>query len=814
MGRRPNALILQYFERGPKLQDQSNRYPHTCKACGEHFPRGRLDSLTAHLTKKCPAIGEADRVNALFTLSGMGHGTRGLGLGRHNHQAQHQTHAAHAAHAAHVHAAHAAHVQSQAAGPPADLPMMQREMERDWTALGVLAEVSRQIDLNEKNDDRVQPPQPAATAPASLSSPPTSAPHPADRFELQDQPLLHENPEPIDQDHLPNEGKGEWLAALGSLDQRPLSDLYTAEPALPQDIESEPTAEERLQEILRADDAADSANLSMAAAATARLHPLLRLQPDLLDPQILGQEANPAAAEAAEAAGASASPSAGDGHDADAAVVAETAVDTTADTTVPEAVTNSLTPIEANPTEGSPSVSAASPSQPWGEITYATDSFQAMTPSDAMMTTQERTPLLTKGGFRLESAGVNGAKSRHSRARFNATRRKQVQEVRKIGACIRCRVLRKTCSQGEPCDTCRKVLSPRVWRSGCVRTKFSEQLDLYSAGVQIVLAQGRINTLKKAMSISNHGVHIEACHFADQETHLRLQVMQRDGPRDVDGKDDTSLTGDNPIHYPIIMVDNDVQDVPALVETYMREILPELIRREPSNFMQVTLQTALDIASSTNDELLKKSLELWGLVELLDRERQWIISVKIGVEDAPVGHIKDDNQEVFTTICLQLAAAAERKAAATSKSLLTGMQRVLQDSKVKIDFNMYFATLILLNSVEKSTWAFKAWEQANLRTLWPLEKDPESFTRQGYVIANLLRMLLSIRKALPRIVCRETDGKLVAEEEDPTMQGYFESVNLSFDQIKAKQDQPVFSPTDPRSFELLFCSTLLLPTTD
>lgn len=32
MGRRPNALILQYFERGPKLQDQSNRYPHTCKA--------------------------------------------------------------------------------------------------------------------------------------------------------------------------------------------------------------------------------------------------------------------------------------------------------------------------------------------------------------------------------------------------------------------------------------------------------------------------------------------------------------------------------------------------------------------------------------------------------------------------------------------------------------------------------------------------------------------------------------------------------------------------------------------------------------
>lgn len=30
--------------------------------------------------------------------------------------------------------------------------MMQQEAERDWTALGVLAEVSRHFDLNEKSD--------------------------------------------------------------------------------------------------------------------------------------------------------------------------------------------------------------------------------------------------------------------------------------------------------------------------------------------------------------------------------------------------------------------------------------------------------------------------------------------------------------------------------------------------------------------------------------------------------------------------------------------------------------------------------------
>ncbi len=323
-------------------------------------------------------------------------------------------------------------------------------------------------------------------------------------------------------------------------------------------------------------------------------------------------------------------------------------------------------------------------------------------------------------------------------------------------------------------------MSPRVWRSGCVRTKFSEQLDLYSAGVQIVLAQARVNSLKQTMTLGSHGVLVEACHFSECAPRLQLQVLQRDPDRDAEGKlVDATIVDDRPSAYPIVMLDNDNQDVPTRVETYMREILPDMIKREPSHFMQVTLQTAVDVAGKTNDELLKKSLELWGLVEILDRERQWAISAKTWADDSPAKSIKEDTDgELFNTICLQLAAATERKAAATSKALLTGMQRVLQDSKVKIDFNMYFAVLILLNCVEKSSWAFKAWEQENLRHLWPLEKEPVSFAQQGYVIANLLHMLLGIRKALPRTARREADGKLTTEEEDAEIREYFEAINL------------------------------------
>lgn len=59
MGRKPDTLILTYFNRGEKIPDQSNRYSYTCKACGAEFPKGRTNHLLDHLTGSataCPAI--------------------------------------------------------------------------------------------------------------------------------------------------------------------------------------------------------------------------------------------------------------------------------------------------------------------------------------------------------------------------------------------------------------------------------------------------------------------------------------------------------------------------------------------------------------------------------------------------------------------------------------------------------------------------------------------------------------------------------------------------------------------------------------
>lgn len=150
MGRKPNQLILEFFERGQKLEDASNRYQHTCKACGEKFPKGRIDSLTTHLVKKCPAISLRDRQKALLQLNDLPDLPDGS---RTRSAADLQLH-----------------------GSTLELPVG----NRNWTALETLAEVSRQIDLSEKQDDRTQ--NRSAGARSRTEEPPR-----IDRFELQEQ---------------------------------------------------------------------------------------------------------------------------------------------------------------------------------------------------------------------------------------------------------------------------------------------------------------------------------------------------------------------------------------------------------------------------------------------------------------------------------------------------------------------------------------------------------------------------------------------------------------------------------------------------
>ncbi|KAL6923515.1 hypothetical protein ACHAP8_001444 [Fusarium lateritium] len=700
MGRKPNPLILEYFVRGPKLNDNSNRYPHTCKQCGENFPKGRIDSLTTHITKKCPAISESDRMRACLELHGIT-----------NARAPPER----------------PPPETQPNGQSVDVP----NLPQGWSALETLAEASRQVDLNENNR--------AQSVQASVDpSDPVNAQHVTDRFELHEQFTL-DNP-PVSYENRSYPGNRGVI-------QQPLPG-------------TELSPEERLQALLPNSDASpDVSNISVAVAATARLNP------SLLDPQL---------------------------------------VDENGSATPPPSMEIPAT-IETSPSAVTATDSGIS--QPWGEMTYLA------TASPVPLIHEHPPPpiQMTRGGIRMDTSdGQLNGRPRHARSRFTAARRKEVQEVRKIGACIRCRILRKNCGKGTPCDTCRKVLAPRVWRTGCVRTRLQEQLDLYSAGVQVVLSQNRINLLKNQINMTHDGTMIEVSHFPETGKVIVLEALVALlEPSETLAE----IRGSKESFFQVIMIDQDKEDVPGKVEAYMRDVFQLFIDKEPSTFMRVTLDLALQQLQESEDDLLRKSLELWGLVESIDRERQWnVVERPANNNEEPrrIQEAKSENDaDIYTTLCMQLNAAAERKANNTSKALLSGMHRVLQDSKVKVNFKMYLTAVIFLNCLEKSTWAFKAWEQDHLRPGWPLERDPSVFTQQGGNLAGLLKMLLAIRKALPQTLRGET-GKLVTSEQDPVIGAYFQSIDLDYDTILSRQEGSPFSPADSRSLEMMFCSHLLI----
>lgn len=44
MARRPNQVVLQFFHRGKRCGDKSDRYKQTCKARGEILPKGGVET--------------------------------------------------------------------------------------------------------------------------------------------------------------------------------------------------------------------------------------------------------------------------------------------------------------------------------------------------------------------------------------------------------------------------------------------------------------------------------------------------------------------------------------------------------------------------------------------------------------------------------------------------------------------------------------------------------------------------------------------------------------------------------------------------
>lgn len=449
------------------------------------------------------------------------------------------------------------------------------------------------------------------------------------------------------------------------------------------------------------------------------------------------------------------------------------------------------------------------------------------------------------------------------RGRFTDTRRKEVQEVRKRGACIRCRMLKKPCSGDNPCNTCQNVESARLWKQPCIRTRIAEEFNLYSAGLHSVLAFHAVSQAKGQIRLDQIPGRIEVSHFPDSGifatfTPLKCQP-QTHGPE----IDPAILASISPAHLEII--DNE-DDISGKLDLYIKKIAPSFFESEDSAFMKTTLNTAFGITSTNQDGLLTKVLELWNLTRALTSPAvDWHIfsNPSLAPTMAPSTIVSSDletinrtpitpinNQASCDLIKMQLVGAAEKRAACLARIVMNDLERRLLQRQQASPFETFLVAVILLVCVERMCWHFRTWESDNSisnndpqssggplpqphsddnlaqalqsapltddmqgssrNPKWPLDRYPSYYSQQGERFSDILLMLLKMRSVPPKPQARSTDGMLViwGDDADEKVREWYEGIGVS-NELLAERSNARFVGDDPMEWELKYVGKII-----
>ncbi|PYH88686.1 hypothetical protein BO71DRAFT_128881 [Aspergillus ellipticus CBS 707.79] len=727
MGRKPNQLILEFFIRGQKLEDASNRYQHTCKACGEKFPKGRIDSLTNHLVKKCQAIPLRDRQRVLLRL----HELPDLADGEQKDAT------------------------GQNKGKSVDLPFATRQ---NFDGLNVLAEASRQVGAS----DQTKRGGPAYTQSVTVGGK-TVVVDPALEAEgFQGHPAPSE---PADEEAkppgTPQESSASSLPSLpgsSQADQPQAASPPMAEASLTPD----PTSNAR------------QSQLSLIAASASEMVP-----------QGIPMDHD---------AGAGL----GDGlHKLSPSWNQQLS-------TQEQLLFDSLQ--EHDPT-----------------LTAATQRAAAFPRPIAM------NPNSQAKGFVNEFGNSTKPTKPKVRGRFSAARRKEVQEVRKRGACIRCRMLKKPCSGDSPCTTCASVESARLWKHPCIRTRIAEEYELYNANLHATLAYHDVSSIRNQIKFEHYAGRIEVTHFEESGVFVTFSGLQGHKPSASTLDPQLQALGDDsqfqgPLHE-LYLLDSDADDLPGKIEMYIKKTAQFFYERETSEFMRSTLQLAAELSQQKKDALLERVLELWIATHILvDGELQWktycnptlpptsLHSLAQPSDDgrAPIDGVT--NSESYELLCTQLRAATEKRASHLSKSVMNDLERRLLQRQQSGWFETFLVALILLNCVERTCWLFRSWDDENFAQRWPLDKRPPYYSNQGDRFSDILHMLLKMRSLPPKATPRPDTGILKAVDgSDENAVRWFDMIKITPLFLEQRQATN-FDPSDSRSLDLRYGAKLLPPT--
>lgn len=295
----------------------------------------------------------------------------------------------------------------------------------------------------------------------------------------------------------------------------------------------------------------------------------------------------------------------------------------------------------------------------------------------------------SSGGFGL--LGRPMQKKKPGRSRFTEERKKEVSAIRQLGSCIRCRMLKKKCSDGDPCEECRLVNAARLWKVGCVRAKLAMQFSLYKESLFHALSQ---HTISHAIGIKMRQIvpgRIEATLLPATGIYATFHAMiikpAHNESLGIDPSLDAVPDNDND-RSGTFMLDFESDDITGKLERYLVDNTNALIALESSTFLRETLGRATALIGEQGDVLLAKVINLWIASNVLvyPQRPPWAISyvhdrtaslepqyVPQEARDpaTPVRHLGFDSQD-HEIITGQLLDAIERYCAGQGKDVLQG----------------------------------------------------------------------------------------------------------------------------------------------
>ncbi|KAL8929935.1 MAG: hypothetical protein Q9208_001079 [Pyrenodesmia sp. 3 TL-2023] len=713
MGRKPNQRVLEYFDRGARLADNSNRYEHTCKACGELFPKGRIESLIAHIETKCPSIRRPNDVHVSPPASHSHHSDTGTN-GTSGNTLEHLN-------------------GTISEAKELVLPLNSRT---SLSGLEALVEASTQLE---------HPPEPSPIRQSQDQSidpclEQRSSRFPASNLDTSLQENVAYNVAYSAPDGDENHALSGGLMGAHYLHQSyPLTGVKWSQ---------------------------DPAALSMIAASATNLQATM--------PQATGDHQD------------------------------QSTVNVMEEDSPRQYITSNV------------------PMAPDGSI-HTEDSVPDRATTQRLQPAPGPLAHLTSAISRAEDGPhhqIHGLERLHGRAqkvrgKFTDSRRQEVQNIRKKGACIRCRMLRKTLD--------------------CVRTNIYKELDIFHAGSTYDLGSslldlpnlGPFEALTSLLWKKWQDRRLEEAgqssvrlsYFADLAfpVFFPAQFYQREDSDDAQSHD----RGHRPDEKSAALAKEPTEQMSTKLLCHMRSGVAQSDYEEPYPFTGPTLRLVLRILNGENDKLLAQTFDLWALTQVMvSAPKDWqLVPNPSDAESTdhqppkgtgPAGLPESEARCSLQMITAQLQAAAHQKASMISRNVMIELERRLERKERCRGFETFLVGILLLSAVDRMCWALKTASLTLQGGDWPLEKPVEHYLNQATSFTDFLSKLYRMRGILLHVRPYPDDGILHANSTiAPAAEQWLSELRLTKDVLEARQ-AATFDPTDYRCFDFRFCSKMFL----